>query len=216
MKKLLLLVTVISLIIHSGCKKADTTPPVITLKGDNPFNLTINSEYNDPGYTATDNKDGDITSKVTSSWKPAFNKDLTGKYICTYVVSDAAGNKDTARRTVNVINSAGFLFGDYLNASGSCAITGPLSFDSRITVSSTTNNTLTIGNFGGFGVTLNAFYFPSGDSVSIPTGQSLSGTKSLVSSAVSISNHTNPTVLNINFTWTDGHNSDNCSSTYTK
>jgi len=215
MKRLLLYtVFAITMIIYSGCKKADTTPPLITLKGDNPYNLTLNTTYNEPGYTALDNKDGDITSKVRISWAPALNQNLTGKYVCTYVVNDAAGNMDTARRTVNVVNTAGFLGGDYLNVTGACFNTGPLSFNSRIDVSTITNDILTIVNFGGFGVPLNANYYLVGDSISIPSGQSLGGTKSLVWSSVSIS--TDPTALNINYKWTDGHNTDSCYSTYSR
>src|SRR5665213_325561 len=170
-------VLVSSTMIYSGCKKPDNTHPVIALKGNNPYTVTLNSPFTDPGYTALDNKDGDITSKVTTSWSPAFNQNLTGTYILTYTVGDAAGNPDTARRTVYVVNSAGFLSGEYLNVNGSCGITGPLTFNSSVVSSSTINNNFTIGNFGGFNTTLNAIYYPDRDSVSVPAGQSLGGTK---------------------------------------
>ncbi len=39
----------------------DTTPPVITLVGANPFTVNQGGTYTDPGATATDNVDGDLT-----------------------------------------------------------------------------------------------------------------------------------------------------------
>ena len=80
---------------------ADTTPPVITLVGDDPVNITVGSTYTDAGATATDDVDGDITANIVT----VNNVDATtiGKYTVTYNVSDAAGNAATeVTRTVNV------------------------------------------------------------------------------------------------------------------
>ena len=40
----------------------DTTPPVITVVGANPLTLTEGDPYTDPGATASDDVDGDLTS----------------------------------------------------------------------------------------------------------------------------------------------------------
>src|ERR1035438_10521144 len=81
-------------IILSGCKKPDsasttpkdTTPPVITLLGADTLYVSLNSLlYTEPGFTATDNVDGNITNKVTWS-TAAVNKDLTGSYPIVYTV----------------------------------------------------------------------------------------------------------------------------------
>ena len=44
----------------------DLTPPVITLVGDNPLTV-IEGTYKDPGATATDSVDGDVTASVFTS-----------------------------------------------------------------------------------------------------------------------------------------------------
>jgi hypothetical protein len=43
---------------------ADTTAPVITLVGDNPLELNNGDTYTDPGATASDDVDGDLTSSI--------------------------------------------------------------------------------------------------------------------------------------------------------
>jgi subtilisin family serine protease len=78
----------------------DTTPPVLTLKGANPISLFEGDTYVEPGYTAIDNVDGDITSKVTVSGTVATA--YAGNYTLTYSVSDTAGNAATATRLITV------------------------------------------------------------------------------------------------------------------
>ncbi len=101
-----------------GCKKEDTTPPTITLKGSNPMSMSLNSSaQSDPGATANDSKDGDISSKITSTWSSTNpNNNIKGSYTITYSVSDAAGNQATATRTVYINNDAEAWAGTYLKA----------------------------------------------------------------------------------------------------
>ena len=83
----------------------DTTKPVITLKGSATITITQGDNFTDPGATATDDKDGDITSKITKSGNVDTNK--PGTYTITYNVSDSAGNKaDPVTRTVVVKEKA--------------------------------------------------------------------------------------------------------------
>ncbi|WP_169382715.1 DUF5011 domain-containing protein [Caldibacillus debilis] len=79
---------------------ADTTPPVITLKGDNPLYLNVGDEFVDPGATATDDVDGDLTEQIVVTGSVDTSK--PGEYILTYTVSDSAGNEATETRTVIV------------------------------------------------------------------------------------------------------------------
>ncbi len=80
---------------------ADTTKPVIALKGDSTVNLTVGEAYTDAGATANDNKDGDITSKVVKSG--TVDTATAGTYTVKYNVTDAAGNEaDEVTRTVIV------------------------------------------------------------------------------------------------------------------
>ncbi|GAA0719757.1 hypothetical protein GCM10009430_19170 [Aquimarina litoralis] len=80
----------------------DNVAPVITITGDNPLIVLQGNPFNDPGATATDNVDGDITSQIQVTGSVDTN--TVGTYELTYTVSDTAGNQVSASRTVNVIN----------------------------------------------------------------------------------------------------------------
>ncbi len=69
----------------------DTTPPVITLSGANPQTLEAPSAYVEPGATASDSLDGNITASIVID-ATAVNASVPGSYLVTYDVSDAAGN----------------------------------------------------------------------------------------------------------------------------
>jgi hypothetical protein len=80
----------------------DTTPPVITLVGANPITVGQGTTYIDPGATATDNIDGNISSSIVINTS-AVNTNVPGNYIVTFNVSDIAGNVATqVTRTVHV------------------------------------------------------------------------------------------------------------------
>ncbi len=81
---------------------ADDTPPVITLLGDNPLELQVGATYTDPGATATDDVDGDLTAAIVVAGD-AVDTSVDGTYVVTYNVTDAAGNAATEMsRTVTV------------------------------------------------------------------------------------------------------------------
>lgn len=89
---------------------ADTEAPVITLTGAATITLTVGDSFTDPGATATDNVDGNLTSSIVVTG--SVNTSVEGTYTLNYNVSDAAGNTATqVSRTVNV-NAA---------STGSCA-----------------------------------------------------------------------------------------------
>ncbi|MCK5862852.1 MAG: DUF5011 domain-containing protein, partial [Candidatus Hydrogenedentes bacterium] len=80
---------------------ADRVPPVITITGDNPLEIDVNDGvYNDPGATADDNYDGDITGSITV--ENLVEPTVTGSYTVTYNVEDASGNLSSAVRSVIV------------------------------------------------------------------------------------------------------------------
>ena len=80
----------------------DTVAPVITILGDNPLQVIVGDNFDDPGVTAIDNKDGNITEDVIISSE--VNTNQIGTYSVTYNVSDAAGNDAQEQvRTVEVI-----------------------------------------------------------------------------------------------------------------
>jgi len=81
---------------------ADITAPVITLIGSSKINLTVGATFSDPGATASDNVDGNITSSITTSG--TVNAGTAGTYTISYSVSDAAGNTaSVVQRTVTII-----------------------------------------------------------------------------------------------------------------
>ena len=80
----------------------DSTEPVITLLGANPLNLVVGDTYTDPGATAFDNFDGDITANIVVGGDTVSTA-AVGTFMVTYDVSDLAGNPATqATRTVIV------------------------------------------------------------------------------------------------------------------
>ena len=81
---------------------ADIVAPVITLTGSDTINVTLGDAFTDPGATATDNVDGDITTSIVVSGD-TVDVNTAGTYTITYNVSDAAGNPATeVTRTVIV------------------------------------------------------------------------------------------------------------------
>jgi hypothetical protein len=84
------------IVIYTDAPGVDTVPPVITLKGPLEISYTNDTLFQEPGYTAIDNVDGDITSKVI-----VHREDLIDIALIIYEVSDAAGNRAFARRTIN-------------------------------------------------------------------------------------------------------------------
>ncbi len=80
----------------------DNTPPVIALVGDNPLNLTVGDSYTDPGATASDNVDGDLTASIVVGGD-VVDTQVAGTYVVTYNVQDAASNPAAeVTRTVTV------------------------------------------------------------------------------------------------------------------
>lgn len=79
-----------------------TPGPVLTLKGDNPMTVVINTGFTDPGATATDPRDGDITSRIVVTG--SVNQNIIGTYTLTYNVKDSLGIAATpVSRVVNVV-----------------------------------------------------------------------------------------------------------------
>lgn len=107
MKTIYLLIQLIILLafgMFSSCedKVEDTTAPILVLKSPNPFYLAKDSIYIEPGFTAVDDVDGDINTKVIISG--VINSNIEGDYTLYYNVSDKAGNKAIQKtRTVRVM-----------------------------------------------------------------------------------------------------------------
>ena len=79
--------------------KGDKTAPTIKLKGSSTIRLKLNETYIEQGATATDDVDGDLTSKIEITG--SVNTTKAGTYTITYTVKDS--NDNTAKVTRKVI-----------------------------------------------------------------------------------------------------------------
>lgn len=78
----------------------DNDAPSISLNGNSTMYISLNSGYSEPGYSASDNCDGDLTSSVVV--EGGVNTSSAGAYTIKYTVSDSSGNTNSVSRTVNV------------------------------------------------------------------------------------------------------------------
>lgn len=77
--------------------RIDEDKPVINLKGDSVIYLYGNTKYQELGYSAEDNCDGDITDKVVVSGEVL---DDIGEYTINYTVVDSSNNKSVITRKI--------------------------------------------------------------------------------------------------------------------
>ncbi len=81
----------------------DIVPPVISLNGTSPVTVVVNGIFSDPGATATDNVDGNVTSSIQTT--DNINLSVPGSYAVSYAVTDASGNAACeVTRVVNVVS----------------------------------------------------------------------------------------------------------------
>lgn len=78
---------------------ASAIAPTITILGNNPDSVTINSTYADAGATATDSLGVPLTVTSVSN----VDTSIIGTYSVTYSATDAGGLTATVTRTVNVV-----------------------------------------------------------------------------------------------------------------
>lgn len=76
------------------------TPPELTLIGKSKLYVPMGQEFIEPGFTAVDDVDGDISSQVTTSSDLDIN--TIGTYTLTYAVTDSSNNPTTRTRFVQV------------------------------------------------------------------------------------------------------------------
>jgi hypothetical protein len=157
----------------SDCS-SDLILPVIILNGTNTININQGDVYTDLGATATDNKDGNVTSKITVTSN--VNPSVPGSYTVIYSVTDMAGNKGIATRTVTVIDTVApaIAFGTNGNAtyaksrSTTVTVTDVGGIDVLKYLWNTSTTTLTESSFTA------ATAFTNGGTITTPAG--LNGT----------------------------------------
>lgn len=80
---------------------ADTIPPEIHLVGGETYTLTVGQMYAEPGYSAWDETDGDITQSVVVDGE--VDRLTPGVYPVHYCVVDACHNETVVTRNVEVV-----------------------------------------------------------------------------------------------------------------
>jgi len=75
----------------------DNRPPKIELIGPKTVKVDKIEQYSEPGYTAYDNVDGDLTGKVQVSEMKQIEANI---FRIFYLVEDSSGNKTMAMRTI--------------------------------------------------------------------------------------------------------------------
>lgn len=100
-------IMIISIFLFSGClvdniEEDDTIKPIVNIIGKNPDTINVGESFIDSGAVATDNNDGNLTSKIIT----VNNVDTTlpGSYTISYTVSDEAGNMSSDTRIVLVLD----------------------------------------------------------------------------------------------------------------
>ncbi|MBI1317464.1 MAG: DUF5011 domain-containing protein [Candidatus Hydrogenedens sp.] len=79
----------------------DKQPPTIRLNGSPNVTIQQGQGWSDPGATARDNVDGDISGSIQISGD--VNVNVPGSYAVTYTSVDSSGNSASATRVVTVV-----------------------------------------------------------------------------------------------------------------
>jgi hypothetical protein len=130
-----------------SCKETDDLPPILTLIGDTLIIHPLNTVYIDPGATATDETDGNLTDNIYV--ENTVNENLVGNYTITYKVVDEAGNEAAPiSRTVSVINQGWIYMGTYnLNESQNYPGQETCNYDVVVDADSTINYRILFTDF---------------------------------------------------------------------
>lgn len=97
---------------NTSTSAPDTTPPVITVNGENPARINVGTSYADLGASVTDNVDHNLGLKYFLNGTLVSNIVIDTSAVATdtidYVATDNAGNTATSTRTV-IIEAPVFL-----------------------------------------------------------------------------------------------------------
>jgi hypothetical protein len=88
---------------YSNLRFENLASPSLTISGDANGTHEAKTAYVDPGATATDAEDGNLTSSIQLSG--AVDVNATGAYTLTYSVTDSTGIEVNATRTVTVVDT---------------------------------------------------------------------------------------------------------------
>lgn len=81
----------------------DRKSPEISLLGEPELQLMLGTSYEEPGFMAADEYDGDLSHRVEVTGEVDTSRE--GTYVLTYTVKDTAGNTASVKRTVICVDS---------------------------------------------------------------------------------------------------------------
>ena len=93
------MVVITNYILSDDNQAKDTTPPTITLSGENPLVIVVGEKYVEPGAHAVDDREGVVNVIISGQVDSA----KVGEYILAYTASDSSGNSVTVTRIVKVV-----------------------------------------------------------------------------------------------------------------
>ncbi|HEX9846154.1 MAG TPA: DUF5011 domain-containing protein, partial [Candidatus Nitrosotenuis sp.] len=165
----------------------DTTPPEITILGENPATILENLAYADAGATASDIVDGDLTASIITD--NPVDISVPDTYTVTYTVSDNAGNTSVAERTVIVkpIEEATDDLGDQVGSLGlpkGAATSLASNLDSAISILSDNNPNNDSAACGMLGSFVNKVQAQSGKTIDSADADSLIADAELIRTAL--------------------------------
>ena len=117
----------------------DTTKPVITITGENPQIVEVNTEYKATDVIVTDNSGETIPLNIN---KNNLNMNRLGTYTVIYSAKDSSGNETTVERKVEVVDTTKPVI--HANETEISFVNGKGSFDYENAVNVTDNYDTTI------------------------------------------------------------------------
>lgn len=134
------------LLFVNACKK-DDKDPIIIFNGSPEITIELNSTWEEPGWQASDDQDGDLSKDVVVTGD-SVDVNQAGTYVKTYTVSDKAGNTTSRDRTIHVVNTSVNRGGTYMVTDTVDITTSQVeTYQVELLPSSTLNNVVGIANF---------------------------------------------------------------------
>ncbi len=192
-------ILIVVVIIAFSCRKVDDTPPIIVMNPPDTLAHILNNSYTDPGATATDEADGNITNNMYV--KSTLDINLVGEYTIVYSVIDKQGNEAApATRWIFVYNQAWSYAGQYsVTETEVFPSVGTTEFTAIVKADTTVNNRISFLSFAGS--TANAVYGDIYDSVIIIPFQIVGN--DTISVAIQGSGSINDSVISLQYTKKD-------------
>ncbi len=192
-------ILIVVVIIAFSCRKVDDTPPIIVMNPPDTLAHILNNSYTDPGATATDEADGNITNNMYV--KSTLDINLVGEYTIVYSVIDKQGNEAApATRWIFVYNQAWSYAGQYsVTETEVFPSVGTTEFTAIVKADTTLNYRIRFLSFAGS--TANAVYGDIYDSVIIIPFQIVGN--DTISVAIQGSGSINDSIISLQYTKKD-------------